>query len=1182
MLLRRTLCCAALIASASTAAAQVAGELKGRVTDPTGAAVAHAHVTATEMRTGEHYATATGPDGYFDFAGLVSGRYQLDARAPGFGPLLRQDLTLAVGQTLAVSLPLAVGNESQQVTVTEDAPILQTQTSDIQFTVPPHGIEAIPLNARNFIQLTTLAPGVELPPGTLLPRINGGRPRTNEYLYDGISALQPEPGQVAFFPILDLVQEFTVESNNVSAEFGRFNGGVVNLATRSGTDQLHGSLFEYLRNEDLNARNYFAPAASTGQAPRKPEYRRNLYGGTLGLPLLLQSSPARLFFFGDYQGIRQAIGVTRIATVPTLQERAGNFAGVSTTYDPATTHVVNGRILRNPFPNNTITTPLDPAAVSLLARIPLPNLPNSSPSPANNYTRTANDADHQNQFDLRLDAASGSRDHAFARYTYYNEVETPVTPFPDGSGATSGSVLGTGNVAGPSNILGQQAVLSETHTFTPHLLTQGRLGYTRRANDQTGAALPTTASAALGIPGIPSNAAFSNALPLFTFTGFGQLGSSASVFSQYQTGVYELVDELLFTRGRHDLRVGADLRWYQLNAVAPANPTGSFAFTSTGTDSQGTGATAGATGGNSFASFLLGQVDTFSIDLQTSILRPRDHLGEYFVQDDWRVTPRLTANFGLRWTLNNPSTEKNNQGAVFNLSTQLLDYAGLNGNPKSARETHYRNLGPRLGFAYALSPRTVVRSGFGIVFFDQSGITTPFTLPQFPFIQNVRQATQDAINSPFTLSAGPTVSPIALTPAAGLGQSVYTANRAAGSGYVQQWNLAVQRSLTNSLSFEVAYVGSHGVHVGVPDANLNQLSAAQLALGLTDPAALTAQVPNPFLGQIPASSTLGGKTVAAAQLLKPYPRFQNLATYRQNTGATNYNAVEAKLEERLRRGLALTFAYTHSRLIDDASSVFSSTVLSSPNASSLIAADTFRPDLERDVSTGDLPNVLAASVVYELPTLGNHRFPGRTGTMGSDHRSLRQSGSLGWTHLLGGNSALGNSAFGNALLGNSALGNFGNTLLGGWSLNSLITAQSGMPVTVTQGTNFNAFAGFALQRPNLVAPPNLPPNGGPQGARGPARFFNTAAFAAAPQFTVGNASRNPVRGPAFRNWDASLIKRTPLAEHTQLEFRAELFNTLNTPAFAQPNGTFGTPAFGTITATAAEQRVAQFALRLTR
>ncbi len=1125
----------ALLATASVVSlhAQVASEFKGRVTDPSGAAVTGAKVRLTEMRSGQHYDSAAGGDGYYDFANLTPGKYAVDAQANGFNPFRREGITLNVGQTVSVDLPLPIGGVYEKVTVTRDVPVLQAQTSDVQFTAPQAHIEAIPLNSRNFINLAQLAPGVELPPGTLLPRINGGRPRTNEYLYDGISALQPEPGQVAFFPILDDIDEFTVETNNVSAEFGRFNGGVVNVSTRYGTNQLHGSLFEYLRNEDLNARNFFAPV---GQ--RKPEYRRNLYGGTIGLPILKD----RLFFFGDYQGIKQLIGTTRLSTVPTVAERGGNFNGVSTIYNPATTTFTGRRYLRQQFAGNQITTPFDTAAQALLARIPMP----TATGAANNYSRTANDSDHQNQFDARFDGAYGSRDHAFLRYTYYNEVETPVTPFPDGSGVLPATaVLGTGNVQGNTNVLGQQAVFNETHTFTPRLSNDARVGYTRRANYQAGVSAGNTASAALGIPGIPTNAAFSNALPLFTFTGFQQLGSSASTFSQYQTGVYEFVDTVGILRGAHDIKIGADIRWYQLNAVSPPNPTGSFAFTTTGTDTQ-TSASATSVGGNAFASFLLGQVDTFSIDLQTSVLRPRDHVQEYFVQDDWRISPRLTANLGLRWTFNNPSTEKNNQGAIFNLNTQLLDYVGVNGNSRSARTTHYDNLGPRVGFAYQFDKKTVIRAGSGIVFFDQSGITTPFTVPQFPFIQNVRQATQDSLNAAFTLANGPAVAPIALNQNAGLGQSVYTANRNEGSGYVEQWNLSVQRALTNSMSFQVAYVEEHVVHVGIPDANLNQLTAAQLATGLTNPAALTGKVTNPYYGQLPAGSALNTPTIAAAQLLKPYARFQNVAVYRNDTGTTNYNAIEAQVEQRLTRGLSLTFAFTHSRLIDDAGSVFSSTVLSSPNTSSLVAADTFRPYLERDVSTGDMPNVTAISGVYELPAGRNHRF--------------------------------GSGAVGNALLG-------------GWAVNSIVTLQSGMPGTITQATNNNSFAGFVLQRPNYLQNAALPGQ-----LRTPAHWFNntvTANTALAPQlqnpafgnvgtFLLGNASRNPVRGPAFRDWDLSLVKRTDLGEKSRLEFRAELFNVTNTPAFAQPNGSFGAAAFGTITATTAEQRVAQFALRLMR
>jgi hypothetical protein len=465
---------------------------------------------------------------------------------------------------------------------------------------------------------------------------------------------------------------------------------------------------------------------------------------------------------------------------------------------------------------------------------------------------------------------------------------------------------------------------------------------------------------------------------------------------------------------------------------------------------------------------------------------------------------------------------------VFNLQTQQLDYLGRNGYPNTARELHWGNVAPRIGFTYLITPKTVARSGFGMVFIDQSGITTPFTTPQFPFIQNVQQRTQDSVNAAFRLSAGPTVSPIPLTPDAGLGQSVYSADRKAGSGYVEQWNLAVQRAITQNLSVDVGYVGSHIVHVGIPDSNLNQLTVDQLAAGN----ALTAQVPNPFYGQLPASSPIGGKTVAEAQLLKPYPRLQNVALYRHNSGTTNFNALEAKVEQRTSHGLTLLFSYTYSKLIDDASAVFSSTVLSSPNTSSLIAADTYRPYLERDASQGDMPNVFALSAVYSLPAGRGHSFA---------------------SHGLA------------------------DKLLGGWGLNTIMTLQSGMPATVTQATNNNAFAGFALQRPFVTGRTSLPP-----GQRTPQRFFNTAAFSTAGRFVLGNASRNPVRGPAYRDLDLALVKHFSLPKEAQIEFRAELFNVTNTPAFVQPNGSFGAPGFGSITSTATDPRVAQFALRISR
>ena len=488
-----------VLSGGKSASAQIAGELTGRILDSSGAGVPNAQIELTESSTDLRQTTFTTSSGDYIFINLSPSTYQIDVAATGFQHLTRTGITVMTGKTVTADLTLTLGTDQQTVTVTGDLPLLQSATSNIQTNISHPVVVAMPLNTRNFVQLTTLAPGIELPPGTQLPRINGGRPRTNEYLYDGISALQPEPGQVAFFPILDGIQEFTIEANNVPAEFGRFNGGVVNVSTRSGTNAVHASLFEFLRNEQLNARNYFA---TTG---RKPEYRHNLYGGTLGLPILHN----RLFFFGDFQGVRQLIGVTRISTIPTLNERQGIFTGVSKIYNPATTTLVGSAYVRQEFPSDTINTPLDPAAKALLARFPTPTNLTAS---ANNYTRTANDADHQSQFDVRIDGAFRSSDRAFGRYTFYNEVEQPVAPLPDGSGLLSGSVLGTGGVAGLSSVLGQQAVFNETHTFSARLLNDLRLGYTRRGNTIAGTDLSSTASAALGIPGIPTNAAFNNAL----------------------------------------------------------------------------------------------------------------------------------------------------------------------------------------------------------------------------------------------------------------------------------------------------------------------------------------------------------------------------------------------------------------------------------------------------------------------------------------------------------------------------------------------------------------------------------------------------------------------------------------------------------------------------------------------
>lgn len=953
-----------------------------------------------------------------------------------------------------------------QEAVTVTAPALASpDRATLSFGVPAEQLVQLPLDGRSFVPVIALAPGVALPPGSELPRINGGRPRVNEYLYDGVSVLQPEPGQVAFLPVVEAIEEVRIETNAPAAEFGRFNGGVISLTTRSGSNVLHGAGFDFVRHDALSARNHFAPA----DVPA-PRFRRQQFGGVLGGPLRRD----RAFFFADYQGRRQTIGRTVISTVPTLLQRQGVFtepvAGqVPAIYDPTTTTAApDGRASREPFPGNRIPVDrLDPVARALLDRYPPP----TSEGTANNYRRIGDEVTDSDQFDVRADQRLTARDEAFVRVSHVRERVSPVAPLPDGSGAASGTL-------GPQRTGVWSIASQHRRTLSSRLLNELRVGDTRRAVHRTAVDIPT-----------------------LRVSGYQHLGSPPNTAADFQTGVRHLVDVATWARGRHTVKFGADLRWERLDIVQPPSPAGQFQFTSLFTDAPGVPGT-----GAPFASFLLGQVQTFSIDLQAREIRNRAHVQEYFVQDDWRLTDRVTVNAGLRYTLNFPSTEENDQAAVFNLTTETLDYLGRDGWPRSARRVHATDFGPRLGVVGHLTATTAVRAGYGLIWIEQAGITTPFTTPAFPFLQTVSQRTLDGIAPAFVLAGGPTVAALPLTPDAGLGQGVFAVDRHLGSGYVEQWNVGVQRALTPRATIAVAYVGSRITRAGVPDSNLNQLSVEQLGLGPR----LLQRVPNPYFGAIPRSSSIGDETLPLAQLLKPYPRFTTVSLYRNNVGSTAHHGLEARLDRRLTAGLSVQASYTWSRLMDDASAVFDASLLTGPVADSPVA-DSFNRAGEWDNSNGDIPHVFASSVV--------------------------------WT-------------------------------ANDWTLTGILRAQSGVPVAVTQATNFNAFAGFGTQRPNLVADPRLA-----RGARSPARWFNTDAFAVAPRFTLGSSPRNPVRGPGFRTLDLAVIRRIAIRGDRALELRAEVFNATNTPAFGSPNGVFGTPAFGTITS-AGDPRVVQLAVKV--
>jgi hypothetical protein len=1084
------------------------GAISGEVRDPSGSIVPNGHIRLTEIRTNQKYSTRTDGSGFYAIINLAPGAYTLAVEANGFKRFTQQGIHLATGESIRVDAALTIGNLSESIIITAEAPLLRSESGSLGQVVSNRSIIELPLNGRNFLGLVGLASGVANPPGgSTTPRMNGGRPRTNEYLYDGISVLQPEPGQVAFYPIMDAIQEFKLEVNSPSAEFGRFNGGVVNLTTKSGTNQFHGSLFEFFRNEALNARNLFAP--ETAANPNKPVFRRNQFGGVLGGPIVKDKA----FFFVDYQGTRQLISRVRTSNVPTLLQRQGIFTEaingvVPTIYDPSTTAAkTGGGYTRAPFANNKLTS-MDPVAVALLNRFPLP----TKSGTANNYSRSGNEPDDLDQFDVRIDQRFSTRDHLFGRYSYSIDKSNPVTPLPDGSGSISSGFIGE------NSTLGQSLASGYIHSFSERTANELRIGYTRRAVTQVGTKLDATPSEVLSIPGIPSNAAFSNILPTFTINGVQQLGSPSNASLNSRTDVTEIVDTVSFLRGRHTIKAGLDFRWERLDIIQPPQPTGVFNFSTVGTDLPGVSGT-----GNALASFLLGQVNAFSIDLQQKVIRPRAHIQEYFIQDDWKATRNLTVNAGLRYTLNFPSTEVDNQGTVFNLNTQQLDYLGKNGFPDSARELHKANFGPRLGLAYRLTDQTVLRSGYALVFIEMAGITTPFINPQFPFIQTATNRTLDNVNPAFILSKGPGIPSRSLTPDAGLGQGVYTVDRHLGSGYVQQWNLTIEREIFRNFIFEIAYAGNKITHLGIPDTNINQLTADQLQAG----SSLTKSVTNPYYGTIPRQSSLGNPTISQAQLLKPYPKFTTVSFFRNNVGNSHYDSMQAKLERRASKGIAFLISYTRSKLLDDASSVFSSSIYTGPAVTNYPVADSFNRHLERDVSSGDMPNVFAGSVTYDLP-------------FGPGH-------------------------------GIDAAGLIGK-LAGGWKVNAIVSIQSGVPLSVTQATNNNSFAGFSVQRPNRVADPILD-------NPSTAMWFNTAAFQTAPQFTLGTSSRNPVRGPGYRNMDLALIKQTRLRETTNIEFRTEFFNFTNTPPLSAPAVVLGNAGFGSITS-AGDPRVIQFGLKV--
>ncbi len=855
------------------------GTFSGQVTDPSGAPVANAHVQATEQQTGATSIKQTAQDGYYTIPLLKPGVYTIEVTAPGFSVEDRKDLTLQIQQVVQQDFKLQVGNVQQQITVEGAAPLLNTESTEVGNVLSEQSTQQLPLNGRNFSQLGLLVPGTNPGPvGGIRTQGNGNetqragaeivadgsRGSFNTFMIDGLDDRDQSVGTVKVFPNLESIEEFKVQVGNYDAEFAS-GGAVVNVITRSGGNEIHGSAFEFLRNSDLDARQFFDA--------QKPQFQQNQFGGAIGGPIRKNKT----FFFGDYQGLRVHEASTSIASEPTAAMRAGNFAGVATIYNPAGYNAATNT--RQQFANNVIPpSQIDPVAANLLAILPLPNLPGVK----NNLRLNDLAVQTEDQYDVRVDQVFSERDSMFGRVTHGGaDITYPQTPvlvngainplaFVQGS-ATAGSLR-------LNHAPSDQATLQEVHQFSPSITNQLALGYTRFSLRVTPLDEPYNIAQKLGLQGA-NTGADSGAMASLSISGFS--GYSASNLPEViPQNTYQASDTISYTKGAHSLRFGFSavhngFGFFQLGA-----PSGSLSFTGTYTNNP-----ANSSGGNGFADFLLGLPVSSSKSAAPDGV-PYESYTEYggFVQDTWRATSRLTVNLGLRYDLFTPVGERYDRQSDFLLGTGTLAIAGQNGYSSSILGIQKHDFSPRLGLAYRLGDKTVVRAAYGLFYFNEEGtggssrlfINYPFAAQYAVSCSSTVPCLSTSTGIPNTLSAS-NLPVVVYQPISNL-----TPN-------MQQWNFTLERQLVSSLVLRAAYVGTRGTHL-----NLN----------------LDENVAYPGPGAVPAR--------------RPYPSVAQISAW-EPRGPSEYNGLQLSAEKRLTAGLSFLVAYTYSKSLDEGAGGNSST-----------------------------------------------------------------------------------------------------------------------------------------------------------------------------------------------------------------------------------------------------------------
>jgi outer membrane receptor protein involved in Fe transport len=953
---------ALLAATAIQSSAQVSsGTIVGAATDSTGAIVPGVGITIVHQGTEDTRKAQTNERGEFSVPFVRTGEYSITAEKQGFRPQTQTGITVQVDQTVRVEFTLQIGSVSERVEVTTAAPLIDTSTSSLGQVIGNKQILDLPLNGRNAFALGLLS-GNTIPVqgmGTNLPFVTGGgRFGLNDVLLDGVdnntSVTSGSIGRagIAYTPSVDAVEEFKVKTSTFSAEYGRSAGGIISATTKSGTNTLHGSGWEFLRNEKLDANNFFSNASRT---PRQA-FKQNQFGFTLGGPVEIPRvyhGKNRTFFFGDYEGTRRrTTASSNILDIPPLAFRKGDFSAYKPTiFDPRARRIgPTGSVISTPLPGNQIPQSLiHPGAAATLDLLPAPNF-GGPDALTRNYLRIAPRPYDNDQFDIKIDQRIGDSDTLSGRFSLANSTSPNPGSFDGFIGAGSSAIRNTRSLA-----------LTETHIFSPNVVNEFRAGFTRH----NGSSVPNRTSDGVEFAAKNNIAMFPfplQAFPGIQFAFSGQI-SSAAQFSSIGGGnpdlaienTFQYADNLSITRGNHTFKIGGDFRRYRFDAI---NGGGTLIFGSIFSSSSDT-----AGSGAPLADFLFGYPSNTDGKQLLDWSRQRDLYAGVFFQDDWKISRRLTLNIGIRYDLFTQPVDDRDRGGLFDLRTGRNVIPGKNGFSRAIVNGDHNNFAPRLGFAFNATPKLTIRSGAGIFFSrkeQNQGVTQiGANIPNSPTVLFPVISASGTVTPPVTLS-----SPIALGPSDPTFAGITAANPVSfntrapdflnvPAPYVAQWNLSLQYALKQDLMMEVSYSGTKGTKL-IARANLNQIRL---------------------------EDALAGRT---SQADRPYPHINNTVGIDAAIANNIYNALNVRLEKRYRSGLAFMANYTWSKNLESNGNGDSSFA---QNGGTTLPIDSYNLQKERSYAPLDVPHVFNFNSAYELP-------------FGASKRWLNHKGPVNW--VLGG------------------------------------------------------------------------------------------------------------------------------------------------------------------------------------